>query len=146
MLIAGEWQVGVDGVSRPVVRAMVRGMDGKPHLESFLVDPGADRTVFRATLWRSLGLQGKSVSERNILQGIGGSSRFVEVTTLIELPRMDGQPVQLEAPFAASTDPQALDYSLLGRDVLDHFDLILSKRRSEVLMLAGIHQYAVAEA
>ena len=146
MLIAGKWLAGPDGVSRPVITAEVRGADGHLHLEPFLVDPGADRTVFRARLWQRLRLEAKPVSAGSILQGIGGSSRFVEVTTLIELPRQDGRPVQLEAPFAGSTDLDALDYSLLGRDVLDHFDLILSKRRGEILMLAGIHQYAVTEA
>jgi len=146
MLITGKWLPGTDGVSRPVIIVEVRGADGNLYPEPFLVDPGADRTIFRAYLWRSLRLQANPVGEGSILQGIGGSSRFVEVTTLIELPRQDGQPVQLEAPFAGSTDLDALDYSLLGRDVLDHFDLILSKRRNEILLVAGIHRYAVTEA
>jgi hypothetical protein len=33
--------------------------------------------------------------------------------------------------------------SILGRDVLDHFDLIESRRRNEVLLLAQNHQYRV---
>jgi hypothetical protein len=36
-----------------------------------------------------------------------------------------------------------MDYSILGRDVLDHFDVILSRPRSEVLLLSGNHQYQV---
>jgi hypothetical protein len=45
MLIAGEWQVGDDGVTRPIVRANVFGADGSPIADDFLVDSGADRTV-----------------------------------------------------------------------------------------------------
>ena len=35
------------------------------------------------------------------------------------------------------------DLSILGRDVLNHFDLILSRRRNEVLLLAPNHHYRV---
>ena len=38
MLIVGEWQVGDDGTTRPVVRADVLGVDGSPVSEGFLVD------------------------------------------------------------------------------------------------------------
>jgi hypothetical protein len=33
---------------------------------------------------------------------------------------------------------------ILGRDVLDNFDVILSRRRNEVLLLAPNHHYEVA--
>jgi hypothetical protein len=45
---------------------------------------------------------------------------------------------RVQGQFAAFTDPAASDLSVLGRDVLDHFDLIVSKRRNDVLILAGI--------
>jgi hypothetical protein len=35
------------------------------------------------------------------------------------------------------------DMSILGREILDHFDLIVSRRRNEVLLLATNHQYRV---
>ncbi len=38
-------------------------------------------------------------------------------------------------------DDAAADMSILGRDVLDHFDLLLSRRRNEVLLLATNHRY-----
>ena len=43
------------------------------------------------------------------------------------------------------SDASATDMSILGRDVLNHFDLILSRRRSEVLLLAPNHQYRVVQ-
>jgi hypothetical protein len=41
------------------------------------------------------------------------------------------------------TDPNASDLCVLGRDVTDNFDLILSRRRGDVLLLAPTHQYQV---
>jgi hypothetical protein len=35
--------------------------------------------------------------------------------------------------------------SILGRDVLNHFDLILSRRRNEVLLVAPNHQYRIEQ-
>jgi hypothetical protein len=34
--------------------------------------------------------------------------------------------------------------SILGRDVLDNFDVIVSRRRDEVLLLAPNHRYEVS--
>ena len=45
--------------------------------------------------------------------------------------------------MAAFTDPAAADLSILGRDVLDHFDVIVSRRRNEVLLLATNHRYQI---
>jgi hypothetical protein len=77
------------------------------------------------------------------LQGIGGASDFVVVATTLELTREDGVPVRVSGTFAAFTDPTATDLSILGRDVLEHFDVIVSRRRNQVLLLAGNHRYQV---
>jgi hypothetical protein len=42
--------------------------------------------------------------------------------------------------FAAFTQSTGMDYSILGRDVLDNFDVILGRQRREVVLLAGNHQ------
>jgi hypothetical protein len=39
----------------------------------------------------------------------------------------------------------ATDLSVLGRDVLDHFDVLLSRRRNEVVFLAQRHHYRVEQ-
>ena len=58
----------------------------------------------------------------------------------------DGRSVaHMRGEFAAFTDPSATDLSILGRDVLNHFDVILSRRRNEVLLLAPNHQYRVEQ-
>src|SRR5688572_28476577 len=54
MRIVGEWLPFDDGFTRPVVWAKVLRADGELHVDRFLVDSGADRTVFCATFWQLL--------------------------------------------------------------------------------------------
>ena len=143
MRIPGEWQLRDDGVTRPLVRAAVFGGDGRPIAENFLIDSGADRTVFSQALLTRLRLPTTSASTGVTLSGIGGASAFVVVTTAVEFLRDDGGAVRVRGEFAAFTDPTATDLSVLGRDVLDNFDLIISRRRNEILLLAPTHQYRV---
>lgn len=143
MQIIGEWLLCADGVSRPIVRAQVEGMAGRIIDEHFLVDCGADRTVFSADLAARLQLPVKQPTGGTSLAGIGGSSDYVLLTTSLEFSRDDGAPVRVQGEFAAFTDPLATDLSILGRDVLNNFDVIISRPRNEVLFLAANHHYYV---
>jgi hypothetical protein len=87
----------------------------------------------------------RSVQPNFTLSGIGGTIEFVLVTTVIEFIRDSGRVVRVRGEFAGFTDPTATDLSVLGRDVLDNFDLILSRRRDEILLLAPNHQYRVEQ-
>jgi hypothetical protein len=146
MRIAGEWLLCDDAVSRPIVRAQVVGADGSSRSDRFLVDSGADRTVFRAALVQRLRLPISPAPPGLALVGIGGASAFVSVAAVVEFRRDDGGLARVRGEFAALTDPAATDLSVLGRDVLDNFDLILSRRRNEILLLAPNHQYHVVQA
>jgi hypothetical protein len=143
MLIAGEWLLCADGARRPTVRAQVLAADGKKHSEYFLIDSGADRTVFSASLAARLQWPPQSPPAGTGLVGVGGSTGFVLVTTRVEFTRDDGGPAGVQGQFAAFTDPGATDLSVLGRDVLDLFDVLLSRRRDQVLLLAPNHSYQV---
>lgn len=145
MQIAGEWLLCDDGVTRPVVRAQAIGSGGRPTSEHFLIDTGADRTVFSTALLARLRFSTTPASPGFALVGISGSSPFVLVTTALELPRHDGGVARVRGEFAAFTDPLATDLSVLGRDVLDNFDLIYSRRRGEILLLASSHRYHVVQ-
>jgi hypothetical protein len=143
MLSIGEWKLCDDGVTRPIVRASVRGGRGNFVAADFLIDSGADRTVFSAALLRRLRLPATKTQPDFSLTGIGGASDFLLVTTVLEFTRDDGGPVRVRGEFAGFTDPVATDLSVLGREVLDNFDLIISRRRKEILLLAPRHQYRV---
>jgi hypothetical protein len=143
MRIVGEWLICDDLVPRPCVRGRVVGADGTFSEDDFLIDTGADRSVFGAGLLAKLGILTVTPSTEIALQGIGGNSAFVLLITVLELTRDDGGPAHIRGEFAAFNDPNASNLSILGRDVLYHIDVILSRRRNEVLLLAPNHQYRV---
>ena len=143
MRIVGEWLMCDDGVVRPAVRIHVRDQEERAHGDDFLVDTGADRTVFACGLWRRLGVQGERPAAGAALLGVGGGVAFRTIDTTLVLTADDGRPITLRGEFAAFVDPHATDLSILGRDVLDHFDAIISRRRDEVLLLGQNHGYSV---
>jgi hypothetical protein len=146
MLVKGEWQRCDDGITRPLVRATVLDVAGISMPEDFLIDSGADRTVLSASLLTRLRLPTQSPPPELSLSGVGGISAFVIVTTVVEFSREDGGTVRMRGEFAGFTDVDATDLSVLGRDVLDHFDVLLSRRRNEVVLLAQRHRYRVEQA
>ena len=143
MQVLGKWFLCDDGVTRPSVEVHVFDVDNRSHHEIFLVDSLADRSVLTATLLSKLRLPTRSLGPGLALVGIGGQQAAVIVKTKQELVRDDGVPVAVSGDFTAFVDPAATDMSVLGRDVLNNFDLILSWRRKEVLLLAPNHQYSV---
>jgi hypothetical protein len=143
MLIRGEWFLRDDMVARPVVRARVDAANGGLFAARFLVDSGADRTVFSNALLTALDLPVNPPPPGYGLVGVGGTGAFVLVATILTFRHDAGGVARFHPEYAAFTDPLATDMSILGRDVLDHFDVILSRRRDEVLLLAPNHQYRV---
>jgi hypothetical protein len=144
MRIVGKWHTCQDGTTRPVVDASVTGAGGEPVLELFLVDSCSDCTVLSALLLQELRLTPEAPPPGLSLKGISGAGNYVVVNTVVELLHADGGPARVRGVMAAFTDPKATDMSILGRDVLDHFDLIISRRSNEVLLLTGNHQYHVS--
>ena len=129
MPIDGEWLLCIDGVTRPTVRAEIVGADGRSRFARLLVDTGSDRTVFSAALLEDLQLPHSTPGRDHALVGISGPSPFVLVATVLEFRGTDGGAARVRGEFAGFTDPHATDLSVLGRDVLDNFDLIVSRRR-----------------
>lgn len=111
--------------------------------EYFLVDTLAHNSVLSAFLLNRLNLTTQPAPTGFSLQGISGASPFVVVATSLHLPCADGGPATIRGTFAAFTDPAATDLGILGRDVLDQFDVIVSRRRDQVRLLAGNHHYQV---
>jgi hypothetical protein len=120
----------------------VEGAGGQFHSDYFLVDSGGERTVLSFALCQSLGLPGVPAPGARII-GISGVAPVVLVTSQLRFTAVDGQTVPVNGPFAAFVDPLASPHSILGRDLLDSFDLILSRRRNDVLLLSGVHSYQV---
>jgi hypothetical protein len=65
------------------------------------------------------------------------------VRSTLTLYATDGSPARIQGDFEAFADAATADMSILGRDVLDHFDLVFSRRHNDVLLLATNHAYQV---
>lgn len=131
MRIDGYWLTCDDGVSRPVVDAHVVGLNDAAFYERFLVDIGADRTVFSAHSRTQAGF-----TDRNDERNQGGRHRRRSWFRA-------GQNGDSGAFRQAFLDDTAIDLSVMGRDLLNHFDCIVSHRNAEVLLLAPNHRYVV---
>jgi hypothetical protein len=146
MLIRGAWLPGDDGQIRPVITGDVFGDGGKKTPERFLVDSGADSTALSAAVLRHLALVGSPPPKGLSVLGIGGAQGFVVIQTVLEFPSESGTPARIRGQFLGFQDVTAVEMSILGRDVLDNFDVILSRQRGEVLLLAPNHFYRVESA
>ena len=141
MVIPGQWWFCRDGELRPVVCGRVLRGDGAWRAVNFLVDTGADRTVLTADVLDDLGSTADDPEEQ--LVGAGGLVASVRVRTTIRMERNDGGAVTVQGRFSAFHDPTALDMSLLGRDILDLFPVIVDRSRSFVCLLGQGHQYVI---
>jgi hypothetical protein len=140
MRINGQWLQSPNKNVQPTISVDVLAGDGSWRNAFFLVDTGADCTVFAADLLAALGLPSAPIGP---LSGVGGSTPSVQVKTSIRLERDDGGTYTITSPFAGFTAQSALELSVLGRDVLDLFAVIVDRPGNAVCLLAPRHQYAV---
>lgn len=123
MVINGLWHLCDDGVVRPVIQAEVLASDGSWVKAPFLLDTGADRTVFSADVLTALGLPLVGAAEH--IGGIGGVGDSVVVETPIRLTRENGGKVLFRGHYAGVTEVDALDMSVFGRDLTNLFVVIV---------------------
>lgn len=140
MIVVGAWFECDDGITRPVLEAHVMAADGTFVCENFLIDTGADCTVLSGTLLTKLAQPRRAMAD---VSGVGGRAPVVEIETVLRIPASDGRSLRIQGPFTAFVDPRATDLSILGRDVIDELDLIVSRRRAEVVLLYRDHAYRI---
>jgi hypothetical protein len=141
MRIDGSWLLCDDGVVRPVILGEALAAGGTWVPVTFLVDSGADRTVFSADTLRDLALPALTSEEQ--LGGVGGQAASVAVETKIRLTRETATPVVISGRFSAFTDPKSMDMSVLGRDITNLFALIIDRPQEVVCLLSQNHRYAI---
>jgi hypothetical protein len=143
MLINGSWYVCDDNVLRPVIRVDVMAANGEWIPAPFLVDTGADRTVLNADVWRRLGLAADQPAVE--LGGLGGTTDSVYAETQLRFTEMGGGNVFFRGRITAVTVLEALDTSVLGRDILNLFALIVDRPRDVVCLLGQRHSYKIEQ-
>ena len=143
MRIDGRWHLFRDGILRPVVDAAVKTPSGAWRPVTFLLDAGADRTVFDSgflSLLLSLALPGDETPE---LGGIGGKVDCIFIQTRLAFVSYQGKRVTVQGPFGVFGDPGSSDVSILGRDVTNNFDVIYSYPKGQVILLAAPHDFQI---
>jgi hypothetical protein len=143
MRVDGKWLLCDDGVSRPVVPGVVRLADGQWVEVAFLLDAGADRTVFSPDFLPLLQPLAGVEFEQTRLAGVGGQVNSVTVETTIGFIKDDGRPVTVQGTFVVFTEDESLDLSVLGRDVTNNFSVIYDYPSQTVALLAPPHSYEI---
>jgi hypothetical protein len=144
MQINGEWSLFDDGIVRPVMHGETLAGNNRWVAAEFLVDTAADRTVFSTGLLATLYLQHIPAQER--LGGLGGMTPSVVVETQLRFRREAGRgTVVFRGQFAAVIEPEALDISVLGRDITGLFALIVDQLGNVVCLLGQQHRYRIEQ-
>lgn len=141
MRIDGEWRQCDDDIVRPMIRGQILTADGRWQPAEFLVDTGADCTVLSAALSSALGLM--PIAPQGRLGGLGGTAGAVALQAEIRLQRDTGGPVLFSGQFAAVVELEALDISVLGRDITGLFAVIVDQPSGTVCLLRERHRYII---
>lgn len=141
MQIRGEWYECDDGLVRPILRGFVLASHGSWEPALFLVDTGADHTVFSAAMLDVLALE--SLGAQETLGGVGGLAQCVPVPTQIRFPLDGGGTAVFRGEYAAMLRVESLDMSVLGRDVLGMFAVIVDRPGNAVILVRHHHRYKI---
>jgi Retroviral aspartyl protease len=143
MRINGVWYAGEDGIKRPVIRGEVLSSSGLWVKAPFLVDTGADLTVLSAAILADVQLQ--SLVPQDRLGGVGGIADSVAVETQIRFSRETRSKVTFRGQYAAVTEVETLDISVLGRDIMGLFSVIVDQPGNLVCLLGQRHRYTIEQ-
>lgn len=143
MRIDGAWLLCDDQVLRPLIIGEILTGSGSWESAEFLVDTGADRTVFSAPVLNKLGLQ--SIASHEQVSGLGGVVKSVVVETQIRLTREHAGKAIFRGQYAAVTELESLDISVLGRDITGLFSVIVDRLDDVVCLLGQRHCYRIEQ-
>ncbi|HTQ13041.1 MAG TPA: retropepsin-like aspartic protease [Rhizomicrobium sp.] len=107
---------------------------GARGLVSFLVDTGADATIFMPTDCRKMGVDFRTLRDPTVSRGIGGEAReFQELATLSFSDQTYVYTYVLKKSAIAEPTQGNPDIpSLLGRDILHKWRFVMERRANRV--------------
>jgi hypothetical protein len=143
MRIDDQWLWCDDGIMCPVMSGEILAGNGSWEKSEFLVDTGADRTVLSAATLAKLGLRPLPIQEG--ISGLGGMIDPVIVETQLRFTLEDAGKVVFRGQYAAVTELEALDISVLGRDIICLFAVIVDQFHDVVCLLGQRHRYTIEQ-
>ncbi len=141
MVIGGEWILFEDDALRPIIRGEILSADNTWVEAYFLVDTGADRTVFNAAVLPDLSFS--SLEKGVNLGGVGGLTDSVTISTKIRFYRENNIPVTFRGEYVAVTELESLDFCVLGRDIIGLFAAIFDQPNRFIGLVGGNHIYKI---
>ncbi|MGH8071775.1 MAG: hypothetical protein ACRERE_42380 [Candidatus Entotheonellia bacterium] len=100
--------------------------------------------MFSASVLRAFRLQ--PITTQEGVGGLGGVVRSVGVETQIRLSREEGgSKVVLRGQYAAVTEIEALEISVLGRDIIGLFALIVDRPGDVICLIGQLHRYVIEQ-
>lgn len=135
MRIKGKWQTGADGIARPVFEGYVATANGNQFPVTLLIDTGADLTVLAPTVAQQLAGMVQPTALDTTASGVGGTLQLHELAVDLLLPTTSGRRARIHGPLPVLLNSGSLEFSVLGRDVLDQFALIYARPQDELLLL-----------
>ena len=141
MRIDGHWSQAKDGVPRPIIEGAVKNGRAQWVPVDFLVDPGSDCSLLSSDVLAKLGL---AAVPADGLAGIRGEVTGMWVKTTIRLIPRGATAATFEGRFAAVVGPSP-DISLLGRDILNLFAVIIDYPQEVVCLVSQRHRYVIRE-
>lgn len=117
--------------------------DGQWLEVSFLLDAGADRTVFNADFFSLLRPLRTTGSEDVLLSGVGGKTNSITIESAIAFARDDGELITVRGSFGVFVEDESADLSVLGRDVSNNFSVIYDYPNEIIALLAPPHSYEI---
>ena len=141
MRIDGKWLPCDDDVVRPLISGEILAANGSWEWIEFLVDTGADRTVFSAATLAKLGLQ--PLTTQDTVSGLGGVAESVVVETQVRLTRETGSTALFRGQYAAVTQLDAVDIDVLGCDITGLWIVIVDHPGGVVCLFGQRHRYSI---
>jgi hypothetical protein len=143
MRVNGEWSLCEDGAVRPIIQGFVLLANGQWYEVPFLLDAGADRTVFSDDFLALLSPLAMTQAKPLGLAGIGGAADAITIETSVGFTRDDGKLVTVRGEYAVFAENSGTDLAVLGRDVTDNFGVIYDYPSQLVALLAPPHYYEI---
>jgi hypothetical protein len=143
MRVNGEWLLCEDGVVRPIIQGFVLLADGQWYEVPFLLDAGADRTLFSDDFLALLSPLAMAQAKPLGLTGIGGPADAITIETTLGFSRDDGKLVTVRGSYAVFAENGGTELTVLGRDVTDNFGVIYDYPNRLVALLAPPHYYEI---
>jgi predicted aspartyl protease len=134
--------VDADGVTYPFVPASIQTDSGEWIACPLLLDTGAERTVIAAEIVEQLGFPPIHLSAA--LTGVGGLVGALQLPSRLELSVGGESTVIINGPFVGLLE-STLEQSVLGRDVLGNFAVIVDRPGNTICLLHGKHRYVIQE-